>query len=162
MTPSVPDPGGGAGGGQRERLARAQRALVAALVTGGPAPAGFDPDRVAAAGLALRRKRAGEVAKAWPLLAAAFGGQFADRFATWADRRVGQGALADGFGFARAMRADGTLPGLARGELAAREAEWTYDGVTPPRRRRAAGLLRRARTAWASGSVSLVRGRGPR
>ena len=52
-------------------LADRQRELVAALVAGGPPPAGVDPWRFAAAERALRGKRAGEVARSWPLLAAA-------------------------------------------------------------------------------------------
>jgi hypothetical protein len=50
----------------RERLAAEQAALVRALVDGGPVPAGFDPDRVRATAAALARKRAHEVARAWP------------------------------------------------------------------------------------------------
>ena len=62
-------------------LAERQAALVAALVAGGPAPAGFDPAALAAAGAALLRKRAGEVARHWPLLAAGLGPQWSATFA---------------------------------------------------------------------------------
>ena len=54
----------------RERLADEQAALVRALVGGGPVPGGFDAGRVAATSAALVRKRAREVARAWPVLAA--------------------------------------------------------------------------------------------
>jgi hypothetical protein len=64
----------------RERLDAEQAALVRALVDGGPVPAGFDPDRVAATATALARKRAGEVARAWPVLAAELGDDFTARF----------------------------------------------------------------------------------
>jgi hypothetical protein len=52
-------------------LAARQRELIAALVAGGPVPTGVDRARFDAAERALRDKRAGEVAQAWPLLAAA-------------------------------------------------------------------------------------------
>ena len=54
-------------------LAARQAALVAALVAGAPDPPGFDPARLAAARRALLRKRAGEAAKHWPVLAASLG-----------------------------------------------------------------------------------------
>ena len=54
-------------------LAERQAALVAALVAGAPDPPGFDPARLAAARRALLRKRAGEAAKHWPVLAASLG-----------------------------------------------------------------------------------------
>ncbi|MFC5945892.1 hypothetical protein ACFPZ4_31085, partial [Micromonospora harpali] len=52
----------GAGGGD---LAARQAELVAALVAGGPLPAGFAPTPVDAARRALLRKRAGDVARHW-------------------------------------------------------------------------------------------------
>ena len=64
----------------RERLADEQAALVRALVGGGPVPGGFDPGRVAATSAALARKRAREVTRAWPVLAADLGEGFSDRF----------------------------------------------------------------------------------
>ncbi|MET8467765.1 hypothetical protein ABZU93_32330, partial [Micromonospora zamorensis] len=57
-------------------LAQRQAELVATLVAGGPPPPGFAPAQLAATRAALRRKRAGEVARHWPLLAAGLG-------ATW-------------------------------------------------------------------------------
>src|SRR5687767_229366 len=111
-------------------LADRQRALVDALVAGGDIPPGFDAAGVQAARAALRRKRAGEVARAWPLLAASFGDRWYTAFGTWADGRPPQGSLRDGWDFARTVR--DTLPPLARDELAGREAASTYDGVTAP------------------------------
>lgn len=106
-------------------LSAAQEALVKALVGGGPLPPGFDPGRVDAARRALLRKRAGEVAKAWPLLAAALGptadAGFVARFVAWAAARPSEGSYADGLAFARHLRTTGALPPLAATELAARE-----------------------------------------
>lgn len=117
-------------------LASRQAALVAALVAGAEPPAGFDPARVSAARRALLVKRAGEVALAWPLLAASFGAGWSDRFTAWARDRAPLGSLRDGWDFARALDAAGELPGLAATELAERETRWHYDGRRPPRRRR--------------------------
>jgi hypothetical protein len=136
-------------------LAARQRELVAALVAGGEPPAGVDPGRFAAAERALRAKRAGEVAAAWPLLAAALntaapntgpdstapdtarpGATFATRFAGWARARPSNGALRDGWDFARELAAAGELPELGRDELAARDVRTRYDGRRRPRPRR--------------------------
>jgi hypothetical protein len=132
-------------------LADRQAALVASLVSGTPAPAGFDSSRLAAARDALLRKRAGEVATSWPLLAAAYGPQWTVRFAEWAAGRSPAGAFRDGFDFARSLAAHGDLPDLAARELAEREAQWRYDGTDPPALRASAriqGLFRRL-TRWA-------------
>jgi hypothetical protein len=124
-------------------LAEQQRALVAALVAGGDIPAGFNADGVLATTAALRRKRAGEVARAWPFLAAAYGSAWPSTFARWAAGRPPNGSFRDGWDFARA--AGDTLPALAKDELARREAELSYDGVSAPvpRRRGLLGRLRR-------------------
>lgn len=143
-------------------LADRQRELVAALVAGGPVPAGLDRERFAAAERALRAKRAAEVAAAWPLLAASLadpagpdagpepgpgpgpgagpaaarGATFATRFAEWARGRPSAGALRDGWDFARDLATAGQLPDLARHELAARDVRTRYDGRHQPRNRR--------------------------
>ncbi|WP_327005445.1 hypothetical protein OHA72_62455 [Dactylosporangium sp. NBC_01737] len=111
-------------------LAERQRALVDALVAGGDVPAGFAAAGVLATRAALRRKRAGEVARAWPFLAASFGERWYAAFGAWADGRPPQGSLRDGWDFARTARE--TLPPLAREELAGREAAFTYDGAAAP------------------------------
>ena len=103
----------------RERLAAEQAALVRALVGGGPVPGGFDPGRVRATAAALARKRAREVARAWPALAAELGGEFTARFLADAARRpppARGGALADGLAFADALARRGRLPPGARVE----------------------------------------------
>jgi hypothetical protein len=105
--------------GERERLAAGQAALVRALVGGGPVPGGFDPDRVRATSTALARKRAREVARAWPVLAAELGEEFTGRFLAFAAGRpppARGGALADGLALARALAGQGRLPGNARVE----------------------------------------------
>jgi hypothetical protein len=111
-------------------LAEQQRALVEALVAGGDVPVGFAAEGVLATRAALRRKRAGEVARAWPFLAAAFGEGWHATFGHWADGRPPQGSLRDGWDLARAVK--DTLPRLAREELDAREAAYTYDGASAP------------------------------
>jgi hypothetical protein len=133
-TPRAPDPT------HRGDLAARQAALVAALVGDAPVPDGFDPRRLAAVRQALLRKRAGQVASAWPVLAA--GCQWPDWFTEWAAGRPPQGGLRDGFDFARWLRSTGRLPDLAAAELATREALWRYDGQRPPRRRRLPALRR--------------------
>jgi hypothetical protein len=103
----------------RERLAAEQAALVRALVDGGPVPGGFDPERVRATAAALARKRAREVAREWPALAAELGEDFTGRFLAEAARRPPPprgGALADGLAFADALARQGRLPSNARVE----------------------------------------------
>src|SRR4051812_47969810 len=96
-------------------LADRQAALVAALVAGGPLPDGFDQRRLATAAAALRRKRAQEAARAWPMLAASAGESWATEFARWAAERPSQGSFVDGWEYARAR---GVLPAAAAEELA--------------------------------------------
>jgi hypothetical protein len=138
-------------------LAQRQAALVAALVGGGGPPSGFDPDRIAAARAALLRKRAGEVATAWPLLAATLGPAWRGRFAEWAAGRPPAGSLRDGWDLARALDAAGELPAVAAEELAAREATLRYDGTGHPRRRRWPAVRRvgRVTAVQVSGRVRL-------
>ncbi|MFI6978158.1 hypothetical protein ACIBSV_06135 [Embleya sp. NPDC050154] len=68
----------------RERLARQQSELLAALVAGGPTPAGFDPDRVRAQARALAAKRRDSALRAVPELATALGPRWPGEFVTWA------------------------------------------------------------------------------
>ena len=126
-------------------LADEQRALVEALVAGGDIPPGFAAAGVLATRAALRRKRAGEVARAWPFLAASFGDGWYATFGVWADGRPPRGSLRDGWDLARTVR--DTLPPLAREELAEREAAFTYDGASAPvpRSRVSAWIERRRR-----------------
>ncbi|GIF95075.1 hypothetical protein [Catellatospora citrea] len=125
---AVPD--GAVGGG----LARRQEELVRALVAGAGVPAGFDAAAVAATQTALLRKRAEDVARTWPRLAASAGpGQWARTFSAWAAGRAPQGSLRDGWDYARAHP---SRDAAAVRELALRELLWAYDGETAPRPRR--------------------------
>jgi hypothetical protein len=123
-------------GGAPEGLATRQAGLVAALTSGKPVPPGFDLFKVDAARVALLRKRAGEVARQWPMLAAGSGDRWMREFADWAATRPTQGSLRDGWDLARDLRARGALPASAGEELAEREARWIYDGASAPRQRR--------------------------
>jgi len=98
-------------------LAERQAALVASLVAGGSPPTGFDAARVDAVREQLLRKRAGEVAAAWPALAASLGDAWYATFRAWADGRPPRGSLRDGWDFARSLS---TLDPSARAELRAR------------------------------------------
>lgn len=135
-------------------LAARQAELVRALTSGNPVPLGFDVSRVDAARVALLRKRAGEVAKQWPMLAAAFGDRWTPEFARWAATRPTQGSARDGWDFARDLRSRGALPVLAGEELATHEARsrrgWAIRSAAGTVVVRIAGrvrVIRRARPA---------------
>jgi hypothetical protein len=120
-------------------LAERQAAVVAALVSGAPAPPGFDQQRVRAAADALLRKRAGEVAKVWPRLAASLGPAWTPTFAAWAATRPSAGAVRDGRDFAKSLP---VLSRSAAAELAARDPSPLHRSwsrvralITHPRRR---------------------------
>jgi hypothetical protein len=132
-----PQPGGGAGS-----LADRQAGLVAALTSGAPVPPGFDPRLIEVARAALLRKRAGEVARQWPGLAAAYGPRWPREFARWAATRPTRGSLRDGWDLAREL--GDALPAAAGAELAEREAALRYDGDTAPRPRRMPAVRRAA------------------
>lgn len=129
-------------GSRATALATRQAALVGALTSGSPVPTGFDPRLIEAARVALLRKRAGEAAKQWPMLAAGIGPGWQLSFATWAATRPTRGSLRDGWDLARELASRGSLPRLAGAELAAREAALRYDGKTTPRVRRGPALRR--------------------
>jgi hypothetical protein len=135
-------PGDAAPGGG---LAARQAELVATLVAGAPVPAGFDARLVGVARDALLRKRAGEVARHWPMLAASHPGRWPATFAGWAATRPTRGSLRDGWDLARALAAAGRLPAAAAEELAIREAAWRYDGGAAPRPRRLPAVRRAGR-----------------
>jgi hypothetical protein len=86
----------------RERLARAQRELLAALVAGAAHPDGFDPDRLRAQAASLVAKRRDLVARAAPDLVARLGPRFGALFADYARGRPrpAGGSQADARAFA--------------------------------------------------------------
>lgn len=122
--------------GAAEQLATRQAELVAALVAGGADPRGFDPVRLDATRRALLRKRAGEAAKVWPMLAASFGQKWPALFGEHRSGHPPVGALRDGWDVALALRAAGRLTRDASDELAAQEADLRYDGNSAPTPRR--------------------------
>ncbi|MFI5933561.1 hypothetical protein [Actinoplanes sp. NPDC051494] len=140
-------------------LAERQAALVAALTAGAPVPPGFDTRLVEVARVALLRKRAGEVARHWPMTATALGPGWMGAWSAWAAARPTQGSLRDGWAFARVLRARGALPPLALVELATREATMHDDG----HRRRFPALRTAAGTVvlQVAGRVYLSRAPGP-
>lgn len=71
----------------RERLARAQTALLSALVAGAPAPEGFDRKRLRVQSRALTSKRAGVIAKVAPELPEILGDGYRRAFEGYADGR---------------------------------------------------------------------------
>ncbi|MGV9720336.1 hypothetical protein [Nocardia beijingensis] len=87
-------------------LAQRQAALVRALVAGAAVPPGFDAEAVGAAADALLRKRAGEVARRFPLLAHACHGDFTARFTAWARNHPKTTTSADAAAFASATGID--------------------------------------------------------
>jgi hypothetical protein len=131
-------------------LAARQAELVAALVAGGPDPAGFDDDRLAVARRALLRKRAGEAAAVWPLLAASLGSAWLEVFTASVAGRAPAGALRDGWDLARELHRRGELGDAAAVELAERRV-----GLHPDGRQRRLPAVRRC----ASGVVVQLGGR---
>jgi hypothetical protein len=117
-------------------LAAAQEALVLAMTAGGPMPDGFDAGAVRAAARGILLKRAAEVARAWPALAASYGTSWTEAFTGWAAERPTRGSHRDGWDLAR-ERAAGLTAEAVR-ELAFAEARWSYDGESAPRPRRLA------------------------
>ncbi|WP_406062687.1 hypothetical protein [Micromonospora sp. NBC_00860] len=152
-------PQGGSAPTPRAGLAERQAELVAALVAGAEPPAGFAPGPLVATRAALLRKRAGEVARHWPLLAAGLGARWSTTFADWAARRPTAGSLRDGWDLARALHDQHALPPAAAEELAVREARLRYDGRRAPRPRRvpAVGRAGSAVAVQIAGRVRLLR-----
>ncbi|MEV7229171.1 hypothetical protein AB0M79_19415 [Polymorphospora sp. NPDC051019] len=142
LPPPAPAASHPPGSVQHGDLAARQAELVAALVAGAPVPAGFDERLVGIARGALLRKRAGDVARHWPLLAAGLGTDWTATFARFAATRPTRGSLRDGWDLARDLHAAARLTGPARDELAAREATWHYRGTDAPRPRRLPALRR--------------------
>ncbi|MEV5380928.1 hypothetical protein AB0L26_33960 [Streptomyces nondiastaticus] len=115
----------------RLRLARAQHALLSALVADGPTPAGHDPQRLRTQRRALLGKRAEVVAKVAPELPDILGADFRRLFLDHArGRPMRHGYRQDALDFAaRLLETDGALTGPGQRErLAAwREAHEVAD-----------------------------------
>ena len=148
----------------RAALAVKQAELVAALVSGGAVPAGFNEQHVAAARHGLARKRLGGVSHHFPGLAAGIRAdpQLLRLFADWhvanpRGSRGGQaeGSYGDGLHLMEWLDAGGRLPPAATRELLLLRMETRAGpgGTRVPARWW--GLRRvtvRARTWWAVGS----------
>ena len=140
----------------RTKLAKAQCTLVEALIRGTTIPVDFDFSRLQAAAVALARKRARGVARAWPALERALGERFPDRFADFAATAAipGHGGpLADGRAFVRYLVERGELPAEIRLEAIAVDLQQVavHDGLVPRR-------WATARIAWFPGRFGLVLG----
>lgn len=77
---------------ERVRLEDAQHDLLAALVSHGSAPRGFDKRRVQATRAALRHKRLHEARAASPALVSALGADYQRLFKSWADQVTPRGS----------------------------------------------------------------------
>jgi hypothetical protein len=93
-------------------LLEQQRAVVRALVGGGPPPSGFDARRLELTRLSLLRKRARGVASHWPALGAM--PDFEQRFMKWAATREPEPGHDEGLAFGRSLGRH--LPAAARVE----------------------------------------------
>ncbi|WP_020549423.1 hypothetical protein [Streptomyces scabrisporus] len=111
----------------RERLARQQSELLAALVAGGPTPAGFDPQRIRAQARALAAKRRDSALRAVPELASALGPRWPGEFMTWAlvhPKPADGGTRADVHAFAAHLWERGALPTALAEVFMPRESTW--------------------------------------
>ncbi|MEU3039066.1 DUF692 domain-containing protein [Streptomyces griseoaurantiacus] len=118
----------------RERLGRAQTALLSALVAGTEVPEGFDTVRVGVQARALAAKRASVVAKVAPELPEILGGDYRAAFLAYAEARAMSGGYRrDALDFAAQVLGDGG-PEDARARRRLRR--WWRDRAapTPPSR----------------------------
>jgi hypothetical protein len=120
----------------RARLEAQQAELLRALLRGDDFPRDFDADDAAAAGQALRRKRARMVSHAWPAVAhelADFAARF-DAFARTTPPPPAGFGYTDGLAFARTLPRD-ELSDSVRVELLLARASIAGPPSTPRRRR---------------------------
>ncbi|MFD7278645.1 hypothetical protein ACFV80_16805 [Streptomyces sp. NPDC059862] len=97
----------------RARLATAQARLLAALLTGAPAPAGFDAARLAVQTATLVAKRRDGVHRVRPDLNEALGPRFRalfDAYATAYPKPAHGGSRVDAQAFVQHLAAQGLLP----------------------------------------------------
>ena len=124
----------------RAELASAQTHLLAALVAGGPTPAGFDVDRVRVQSRALAAKRREAAVRAVPELATTLGARWPGEFMAWAmvhPKPAQGGTRADAFAFAQHLWDADRLPRALGSAFVTRS----------PSRRRWLRTLRRNRAA---------------
>ncbi len=115
---------------QRDRLAQRQAELLQALMADGPAPQGFDPDRLRVEANALRAKRRRVVAMLEPEACAALEDRFTGLFDEYARTHP---------------RADGTR---ARQDARA-FVEWLWEvGHLDRPKRKWQGILKNLATKW--------------
>ncbi|MFI5805853.1 DUF692 domain-containing protein [Streptomyces sp. NPDC051561] len=132
----------------RQRLALAQTALLAALVSGAPVPEGFDGPRLRVQSRALTAKRAGIVAKVAPELPRILGEDYRKAFFGYAlSRPLRSGYRRDALDFAEHTLVHGTLDPTARRAL----THWWQDRASARPPTRATRLLRAARAATVRG-----------
>jgi hypothetical protein len=120
---------------RRARLAARETELVQAL-HGGPTPPGLDEGMIALASAGIARKRARQVARAFPALASDLGPDYQDAFATFARASPPRdgGAIADGLAFARVVARKRGLSDAAQVErFVAAGAVTTRHGRLTPR-----------------------------
>ncbi|MFF1351779.1 DUF692 domain-containing protein [Streptomyces sp. NPDC058322] len=145
VRPSAPAGASTPADATRDRLAAAQTALLSALVAGGPAPQGFDRERLGVQSRALAAKRAGVVAKVAPELPEILGSGYRDAFLSYAGARpMSGGYRRDALDFAEQLLIAGRpADAAARRRL----THWWQDraGAHPPRR--TTRLVRAARAA---------------
>lgn len=137
-----------AGTAARERLARAQSALLACLVAGAPVPDGFDATRLGVQSRALAGKRASVVARTAPELPRLLGDAYRPLFLAYAaGRPMRDGYRRDALDFAEHL-----LGARAPEDARVRRAlsVWWQEraGTRPPRR--STRLVRAARAAFAA------------
>ncbi|MFI9362387.1 hypothetical protein ACIG5E_15250 [Kitasatospora sp. NPDC053057] len=127
----------------RERLARRQEELLAALVAGGPVPPGFDPDQVRAQSTGLAAKRRDTTAKIAPDLPRLLGAQYGPLFLGYARTHPQTGGYrADARAFAGWVLTDGGPPAADH-----RRALEQWLQQAPERAERPPGPLTRLRRA---------------
>ncbi|GAA2668814.1 MULTISPECIES: hypothetical protein [Actinosynnema] len=115
-------------GPQRERLAAAQGELLRALLADGPAPGGFDAERLRVEARSLLNKRRSVVASIRPDVAGELGERFRPLFAEYArgnPRRDGSRMREDAAAFAEWAAARGELAAL-RASRSERRRWWRF------------------------------------
>lgn len=145
----------------RRRLAHAQNELLSALITGGPPPDGFDPERLRVQRRALLVKRANVLTKVAPEPAEILAGDFRDLFFAYARTRpMTDGYHRDATDFVRHLLDTGQPPDAERRELL---TAWWVERTAPPPAPGRLGRLRAAlRTSRAVRSLRIATSAAPK